>query len=424
MTQSDLAGSEMTKSMLSQIENNISNPSIKTLQYIANRLDKPVSYFLDEHNYSNIETAKSIDNKPDETITKISEFINLGETEKAQEEIEKLISNSFFDTSIKPYADILFKLGTVLITLGNFMDAKRYLKISIETYVKGGFYIEGAKAYAELAKSFYQEFNYEECLNISKKAFELYYKDINTDPLFEIELYYYQILILLAVGETNNAAKSIETAITLSSKTSVYYKTDELYRLNAIFSYLRGNVIEYEKNMKKALQFAEFTEDKECLARIYIMMGLAALESAGADKALECAELSKHYLEKELYVNFLIKGRAYYILGNYELAYDNIIKVTFPSYEKHRYDYLNMWSAKVYEGLILNKLKRQDEAIEAIKLGIEKMSFFGSSKFIVNAYKSLSEVYSNMNNFENAFIYLKKANEIQDIISKDDNIIF
>ena len=48
MTQSELAGEEMTKSMLSQIENNVSNPSMKTLQYIAKVLNKPISYFLED----------------------------------------------------------------------------------------------------------------------------------------------------------------------------------------------------------------------------------------------------------------------------------------------------------------------------------------------------------------------------------------
>jgi len=48
LTQSQLAGEEMTKSMLSQIENNNAMPSMKNLRYLANQLGKPISYFLDE----------------------------------------------------------------------------------------------------------------------------------------------------------------------------------------------------------------------------------------------------------------------------------------------------------------------------------------------------------------------------------------
>ncbi len=51
MTQTDLAGSEMTKSMLSQIENNLATPSMKNLQYLASKLGKSMAYFLDDSMY-------------------------------------------------------------------------------------------------------------------------------------------------------------------------------------------------------------------------------------------------------------------------------------------------------------------------------------------------------------------------------------
>ncbi|MCT4573638.1 helix-turn-helix domain-containing protein, partial [Bacillus thuringiensis] len=38
LTQTELVGSELTKSMLSQIENGKATPSMKTLQYIAEKL--------------------------------------------------------------------------------------------------------------------------------------------------------------------------------------------------------------------------------------------------------------------------------------------------------------------------------------------------------------------------------------------------
>ena len=48
MTQRQLCGEEITRNMLSQIENGIARPSMKTLQYLASRLGKPVSFFLEE----------------------------------------------------------------------------------------------------------------------------------------------------------------------------------------------------------------------------------------------------------------------------------------------------------------------------------------------------------------------------------------
>ena len=48
LSQRQLCGEEITRNMLSLIENGSAKPSMKTLQYLACRLGKSVSYFLEE----------------------------------------------------------------------------------------------------------------------------------------------------------------------------------------------------------------------------------------------------------------------------------------------------------------------------------------------------------------------------------------
>lgn len=48
LTQRQLCGEEITRNMLSQIENGSAHPSMKTLTYLAGKLGKPVSWFLEE----------------------------------------------------------------------------------------------------------------------------------------------------------------------------------------------------------------------------------------------------------------------------------------------------------------------------------------------------------------------------------------
>lgn len=48
LSQRALCGGEITRNMLSRIENGAAQPSMKTLQYLAQRLGKPVGFFLDE----------------------------------------------------------------------------------------------------------------------------------------------------------------------------------------------------------------------------------------------------------------------------------------------------------------------------------------------------------------------------------------
>jgi len=48
LSQRQLCGQEITRNMLSQIEHGTAKPSMKTLAFLASRLKKSVSYFLDE----------------------------------------------------------------------------------------------------------------------------------------------------------------------------------------------------------------------------------------------------------------------------------------------------------------------------------------------------------------------------------------
>ena len=48
LSQRELCGDMITRNMLSQIENGSARPSMDTLRYLAERLNKPISYFLEE----------------------------------------------------------------------------------------------------------------------------------------------------------------------------------------------------------------------------------------------------------------------------------------------------------------------------------------------------------------------------------------
>ncbi len=57
MSQRELCGETITRNMLSRIENGAAHPSVDTLRYLASRLGKPISYFLEEETLSPEDTA-------------------------------------------------------------------------------------------------------------------------------------------------------------------------------------------------------------------------------------------------------------------------------------------------------------------------------------------------------------------------------
>ena len=48
LSQRQLCGEQITRNMLSQIENGSARPSMDTLRYLAAQLGKPIGYFLEE----------------------------------------------------------------------------------------------------------------------------------------------------------------------------------------------------------------------------------------------------------------------------------------------------------------------------------------------------------------------------------------
>lgn len=62
LSQRQLCGEEITRNMLSLIENGSAKPSMKTLGYLAEKLGKPLSWFLDENGDDNAALAASAAN--------------------------------------------------------------------------------------------------------------------------------------------------------------------------------------------------------------------------------------------------------------------------------------------------------------------------------------------------------------------------
>lgn len=426
LTQSELAGDEMTKSMLSQIENNISRPSMKSLEYLAKRLNKPAAYFLenDEGNAVISNEGLSFSKNIADECQLLNNLLELQQVQQVYQRLVEIREKHPEALKNKTYLDVVFKLGAVCIETKEYNIGEDCLKTAIEGYSENGMYVEAAKGYVELGRKQYEAMNFESCLDICDKAFDVYNKAINKDVSFEIELFHYRILMLTVMGDVETLIKDTKKAIALSEKSDKYYKTDELYRLLSAFNYLKGDYDEYHYNINKASQFASFTDNKICLAGIYFLFSIEAIDKGKYEEALKHLEKYREYHEGTIYLYYMNRAKAYYHMGDFKSAYENIKLVDYPERIKIKLDYLMLWASKVYEGLILNKLGHYEEGICAITEGIEKMSHFELSKHLVWAYKSLSEVYSEHNDFENAFLALKKSDELNEKITKNKNIFY
>lgn len=99
MTQKELCGSVITRNMLSCIENGTANPSIKTLEYIAERLNIPAGILISEEEGSfTLKKSSSIDDirrayKNEDYLICIDICRSLGD---ADDEINMIMSHAYF----------------------------------------------------------------------------------------------------------------------------------------------------------------------------------------------------------------------------------------------------------------------------------------------------------------------------------------
>jgi transcriptional regulator with XRE-family HTH domain len=429
LTQTDLAGSEISKSMLSQIENNTAMPSMKSLQYIADRLNKPVSYFLDDGTNKNEESHLPM-NDINALIRDIDNLVNgdLEDIDKAKGLLEEMHKKYDFDTKGKIYAYILCNLGYCLIRQNSFDAGETKLKEAVNIYTDNHMYLEASKASLKLMDIYWDKYDYEGSLNIIEESEKIYNKSVIKDVFWEIEILYNKASVNFAIGNIDETFYYIDKSIYLSKISNLHYNSDEIYRMKANLCLVLERYDDYNVNIKKAQQFAEFTENKKNLLLILLTKIIYENRVFHPEKALELLETFKAqaFFEIKFYY-YTEKAKALYSLGDYTKALENMRQVNFLENEpnlRHKYDYLNLWEYKVYEGLILCKLGNYNDAVKAIMQTIKKIEVFSSSKTLVFAYKSLSEVYSESKDYENAYIYLKKSVDTQNYLKEHEKILY
>lgn len=415
MTQTELAGNEMTKSMLSQIENNSAMPSMKNLQYLAARLGKPVSYFLE----GDTEQKNQFYEEIQEKLRKASDKEAEGRVQEALAILNDIEKNYRMDKNSKHYADFLSKYGECLMDINEVREGKEKLQLAVEIYKDQYLFIEAAKTYQLLIWEPWNKFDYKTCLQIIDESQDIYEKSISKDYSFEIESLYLKSVLHAGLDQVEECIVAINKALDISKRTGIYYRSDELYKNLAVSGLFMNQLENFDKYIEKALLFAIFTDNKKIQASVESVIALKYNQHGEPEKALEHLKKAIELYERTIPFIYSQIVEAYYLLGRYEEALETIQYINIPNYVLFKYDYLLFWKYRIYEGLCLNKLGRYEEALQAVEEGIKKLEVVGISKTLAESYRALSEIYSEAKDFEKAFSALKKSNEINDAATRN-----
>lgn len=130
MTQSELVGDFITRNMLSRIESGNAYPSVKTLEYLANRLELPAGILMSDD-------PDDKDDSPSDSLIKLKDLFMSEKYEEASTVAELLFYSDFSDEAYAIYSKCQLALATKKMTNNQFYDATTYAKAARDSSQKG-----------------------------------------------------------------------------------------------------------------------------------------------------------------------------------------------------------------------------------------------------------------------------------------------
>jgi transcriptional regulator with XRE-family HTH domain len=394
MTLEALAGKELTKGMLSLIENNKAKPSMESLTYIAEQLEVDVTELLG-----------GIESRELRELLEQAEKLYHEERLNRQEKGEKTDRNQQIISLIKPYVENLtqgYEAARLLEIYGYslyFEERKEWSQYSdraANMYDQMNITSKRAKIGIFRALNEYSDADYERALVdflAERKKIEAQHAYI--DPMTRLDLDYNEAVAQFAVGNSELASQVLERAFQFSKKEKIFYRIDDLYRLAAAYAVMSNNESQTEYYTMKLQQYGEFAEYRPAIIFCQLLSTMTLISIKHEyDKAIK--EIDQFFANPESTEGFepwfyVERGKALYYLGSYEEALHCFEMVEMPALH-HPFDLSIFYVMDAYKALVYYKLGRIEEAKAMATQTVEKFAPFPETsfkKFSLDAYEEI-----------------------------------
>lgn len=390
LTLQALAGAELSKGMLSLIENNKANPSMESLAYIAERLGINKNELLEDH--------------------------TTAEIRKLLQEVEELYKVDVMSKElINEYKTIVGKINPFKDQLPFRYESARLLEIysrcsyhaklngwqstlkKAEEIYEGLHMInQSAEIHIFRAMTSFTEHRYAEALAMIQESRKIFEERAGVlDPLKKLDFDYYESILFSAIGDGENAIRIMQNAIDYSKEQQIFYRIDSLYRLAGFQAVLDKDFERKNYYSEKLRLFARFLDDEEMEAfsdaiEIHYLNSV----SHEFEKANEIIDrnLAKHE-EMTTFLFTLEKGKALYGMGEFKEALIWLKKHKIWEFLHHPYDLSMHYEKDAYLALVYEKLGDHASAVKhaaIAKENIEPMPDLPYKTFILGVYNQIN----------------------------------
>lgn len=408
LTQAELVGDRITRNQLSLIENGINNPSISTLEFLASRLNVPMSYFLSNDDFSMHKCQK--------LITKSEAQLEAGKHTQVVYEIEEFLNN-INNQNDSTMGDLLGKvyalLGTAYINVDKskakecLLEAIRLLEPTDQVW-----YLSKACNY--LGILYDDENDWEQADYYLTKAHNLITNVSLDNIILKLNIAYNISYLYTKQGRYQELIDFITENLKYSNKYKIFHNFGIF---NMLLSIAYRYTFDYNKAiicMQKAIEFFQFSDDENNKYTGYINLGVFFRLAGDYESSIKYLEMSRKYFEYTEKIAKALNAKAELIKTqflsnkrdeNFARLLNELINDINDSNE-NKPDLLTIKGVCLLEDNNFEEALKMLSAAEALEKNPKQ------SEFIAYTYIGLSKVYKHNQQWEDAYTYLDKANEL------------
>lgn len=411
MTQADLAGDDFTKSFISQIEKNQARPSLKSLRVFAQRLNRPVSYFLDDEPG----TAAA----PSEALRALS----TGDLLERQGKYEEALN--VYDTAIKQCGQTDYSYrgqayrqrARALQELNQLQAAVQALKLASEEFRLAKEATSRAAVDRSLGEVYTRLGMRQEAVHHYERALLLYEEVLAPHANAESSFALIRLLTdlgLLATGQqpTDAALRYLQRAEALSLKFHVYYRWGETCRTISRILDEQGQREQAVQYAYRAVAFCDTSLDHNGLVQALVDLGTLRFKEGGKRAAEQYFDRAMEVAERAQYADGISRVReALASLAASEGDIDRAVSLYEQAAATSREDKRTLNIHKSLAQLFQTRQQWDDAAqhLESAATYLEKTK---CSRALIETYTALAEVYEAGGHPDDAARCLQRSMEV------------
>lgn len=317
LTLVDVAGTRMTKGMLSLIENNKAQPSMENLQFIAQQLAVDIGTLTDV--FPTEELRFYIDE-----VRKIS-ATNDNLSIKQANAIEQLL-HPIIERLPEKYesSQLLLAYINTFIPRKRYKDGIKQCDLALELLDKLSLYSEYVEVLAKKSNLLFFSNHYDEAYNTISAAYNMVnstYYSVNV--LTKIHVLYKEATFKIASTYATNDSQSIDELIAFCHQEKIFYFYTHIIRFATYLAILNKDdekVAYYRDRLERYSQFDTNEETKSYYHMYYLIY--YSIYDKQPEKVIKYSQLLINSSSNLTSFAIAELGIAYYTLQQYDKAYE------------------------------------------------------------------------------------------------------